>query len=282
MLKRNALVLASLLGLTAIAALAASSVKTDIRSSHMQFERNVTVRGSTSMGPASVANNLGVDGGLTVLGNVGTGGTVSSSVASGTNAFGVLTNGGRVDFGAGASDYASSNGTTVAFAGPISATNVAGTQSGTNTGDITLASVGSSPAAAGASLTNQVLTLQPADGSNPGVVTTGAQTIGGAKTFSGGVVIGAAGTALSDSFAASAAIDFAGVTDTCEDSSGITVTGAAVNDVCAVGPPAALPHANSWVLCYVSATDTVKVRHCAHGASGDPAEATYAVRVFDP
>lgn len=49
----------------------------------------------------------------------------------------------------------------------------------------TLASVGSSPSASGASLSGQQLTLQPADGSNPGLVTAGTQTIGGNKTFSG-------------------------------------------------------------------------------------------------
>lgn len=54
---------------------------------------------------------------------------------------------------------------------------------GSNTGDVTLAAVGSSPAAEGASLSGQVLTLQPADGTNPGVMTAGTQTIGGAKTF---------------------------------------------------------------------------------------------------
>lgn len=43
-------------------------------------------------------------------------GTLSSSVASGTNAFGVLTNGARIDFGAGLLDYASSDGTRVTFA----------------------------------------------------------------------------------------------------------------------------------------------------------------------
>ena len=57
--------------------------------------------------------------------------------------------------------------------------------SGTNTGDVTLATVGSSPNANGASLSGQQLTLQPADGTNPGVITAGAQSIGGAKTFTG-------------------------------------------------------------------------------------------------
>ncbi len=50
---------------------------------------------------------------------------------------------------------------------------------------LTLGAVGSSPNANAASLSTQVLTLQPADGSNPGVLTAAAQTIGGAKTFTG-------------------------------------------------------------------------------------------------
>jgi hypothetical protein len=57
--------------------------------------------------------------------------------------------------------------------------------SGSNSGDVSLASVGSTPAAAGASLSGQVLTLQPADGTHPGLLTTGSQTIAGNKTFSG-------------------------------------------------------------------------------------------------
>lgn len=57
--------------------------------------------------------------------------------------------------------------------------------SGTNTGDVTLGAVGSSANANGASLSGQVLTLQPASASFPGVVTTGTQTIAGAKTVTG-------------------------------------------------------------------------------------------------
>ncbi len=72
------------------------------------------------------------------------------------------------------------------FTGAISASNL----SGTNTGNVTLATVGSSPAAAGASLSGQVLTLQPADGSNAGVVSTTTQTFAGTKTFSAAVVTG--------------------------------------------------------------------------------------------
>ncbi len=68
--------------------------------------------------------------------------------------------------------------------GTIAASNFSGSSSGTNTGDITLAAVGSSANANGATLTAQALNLEPASASFPGVVTTGAQTLAGAKTFS--------------------------------------------------------------------------------------------------
>jgi hypothetical protein len=65
------------------------------------------------------------------------------------------------------------------FNGSISASNL----SGTNTGDVTLTAVGASPNSNGASLSGQALTLQPADATNPGVITTGSQTLAGVKTF---------------------------------------------------------------------------------------------------
>lgn len=54
---------------------------------------------------------------------------------------------------------------------------------GTNSGDVTLGAVGAVPNANGASLAAQVLTLQPANGSFPGVLTTGTQDIAGVKNF---------------------------------------------------------------------------------------------------
>lgn len=66
------------------------------------------------------------------------------------------------------------------FTGTISASNL----SGTNTGDVTLAPVGASPNANAATLTGQQLNLEPANATKPGVVTTGTQTLAGAKTFS--------------------------------------------------------------------------------------------------
>lgn len=52
------------------------------------------------------------------------------------------------------------------------------------TADINLASFGSTPNASGGTVASGVITLQPADGSNPGGLTAGTQTIGGVKTFS--------------------------------------------------------------------------------------------------
>jgi hypothetical protein len=51
--------------------------------------------------------------------------------------------------------------------------------------------VGAVPNANGASIVAPTLTLQPADATNPGVLTAGAQTIGGIKTFSDGVATSA-------------------------------------------------------------------------------------------
>ena len=54
---------------------------------------------------------------------------------------------------------------------------------------VTLSAVGSTPNADGATLTGQVLNLEPADGSNPGVVTSGTQSFGGDKTFDNSVTV---------------------------------------------------------------------------------------------
>jgi hypothetical protein len=54
-----------------------------------------------------------VDAGVIAAGTVTSTGTISSSVASGNNGLAVTTNGAYIDFGAGANDRCSSNGTTV-------------------------------------------------------------------------------------------------------------------------------------------------------------------------
>ena len=53
-----------------------------------------------------------------------TGPSFTATAASGNNGLACQQNGCRVDFGAGASDYASSDGTTVTFAGPVGATSL--------------------------------------------------------------------------------------------------------------------------------------------------------------
>ena len=70
---------------------------------------------------------------------------------------------------------------TKTFTGVLAASNL----SGTNTGDLTLAAIGSSPNANGASLAGQVLTMQPADATNGGVVTNTTQSMAGDKTLTG-------------------------------------------------------------------------------------------------
>lgn len=124
---------------------------------------------------------------------------------------------------------------------------------------------------------------------NTGVYWIGADTIGIAANSAlrltvgtSGIIIGATGTALDDSYAAASTIDFASTSNTTTDSSGITVTGAAVGDTCTVGVPTAAAVAGASFTCYVSAADTVKVRFTAVGAGIDPASGSFNVRTFDP
>lgn len=70
---------------------------------------------------------------------------------------------------------------------------------GTNSGDVTLGSFGTTPNANGASLSGQILTLQPASITQPGGISTTTQSFLGAKTFSTQLI--GAGTATNDSAA---------------------------------------------------------------------------------
>lgn len=72
------------------------------------------------------------------------------------------------------------------FTGSISASNL----SGTNTGNITLTTIGSTPNNNAATLSGQVLNLEPADATHGGILTTGTQTIAGNKTFTGTTTVG--------------------------------------------------------------------------------------------
>lgn len=73
--------------------------------------------------------------------------------------------------------------------GMVPASASSGSSTGTNTGDVTLSAVGAAPNANGATLSGQVLNLEPASGSRPGVVTTGSQVFSGDKTIDGGLLL---------------------------------------------------------------------------------------------
>jgi hypothetical protein len=125
--------------------------------------------------------------------------SIELTAASGANAISVSNDGARTDFGAGASDYASSNGTTVTFAGPVAASNL----SGTNTGNVTIGT------ANGLSITTpgQVLSLSLAGvgttAGSPGAVSgvQEAQMFAGTKFIENGFAFGV-GNTLSDSYQA--------------------------------------------------------------------------------
>ena len=132
--------------------------------------------------------SLVLGGGLGVEGRINSGGAIKTvdTTASTSSSTGSLVAGG----GLGVAGDANINGD-VSIGGALSVTGsaVASNLSGTNTGDISLGSVGSSPNANGASLSGQVLNLEPANATNPGVVSTASQTFSGDKTFADDVII---------------------------------------------------------------------------------------------
>lgn len=67
--------------------------------------------------------------------------------------------------------------------GTLTASNFSGSSSGANTGDVTITAFGTTPDAKGASISGQAITLQPADGTHPGLVSILAQSFAGIKTF---------------------------------------------------------------------------------------------------
>lgn len=78
--------------------------------------------GGVSGGSGGAASSLlpGATGTTLVLTGASTALQFISTQIAGSDGFAVTTNGARWHFGTGASDYASSNGTTVTFAGPVS------------------------------------------------------------------------------------------------------------------------------------------------------------------
>lgn len=106
-----------------------------------------------------------------------------------------------------------------------------------------------------------------------------------ATHFSGPVVsdngfVAGTGATVTSVLTATSTIDFSSISaNTTSDSSGITVTGAAVGDAVMVGVPATIA-AGLVVTGYVSAANTVKVRAANVTASPiDPASGSFRVVV---
>lgn len=185
----------------------------DLQIDTLTSSSNVAVGGNlTVTGNASAANLSGTNTGDVTLGAVGinpnanaatlTGQLLNLQPADSTNP-GVLTAGGQNIGGAknflgGITTSTLTVNTTASVGGNLTVTGTvtASNLSGTNTGDLTLGPVGSTPNANAASLTGQLLNLQPANLTNPGVLTTGAQTLGGSKTWKAIQSFDAVGTGI--------------------------------------------------------------------------------------
>lgn len=95
--------------------------------------------------------------------------------------------------------------------------------------------------------------------------------------------IGTAGTPISASIRGTAVIDFGSISVGACATSTITVTGAATGSEVAPGIPAASDTAGSIFTMWVSATNTVTVKHCCvANVTCDPASGTFAARVENP
>ena len=151
----------------------------------------------------SVANVAAISGTSTANGASITSGELSLAPADATNG-GIVTTGNQTFSGtktfnnnmvttgtltAGAITYPNADGTS----GQVLTTTGAGTLSWTTVsaagGVTTVGSVSSSSNVNGATISGTTITLTPADAANGGIVTTGVQTIAGAKTFSGNTVV---------------------------------------------------------------------------------------------
>ncbi len=151
--------------------------------------------GATSKGPVAVAMSANLASGYGWYQISGSGPVKAGTVLANGTPF-LTSTAGQIDDSVVAGDLidgmlikaADSGGfATCQLARPSVAGDVAG---GTNSGDVTLAAIGSTPGANGASLSSQVLTLQPADGTYGGILTAGSQTIAGAKTMAAALACG--------------------------------------------------------------------------------------------
>lgn len=250
--------------------------------------------------------------------------------ALGGNVFAVQNNSGRIDFGAGANDYASSNGTTVTFAGPVATT-------GTHTATI-FSVTGTAPAFQGASAgllgiqqratdtgggvgvqiygsaTTSTFRNLLVSSTSSGSTTTFANYVGGAyggPAVATGSLMACNNNAITASATGmlgfvqydstvnrliycdgtanrqvpkqvtpgTATIDFASIAAGNCATSTITVTGAADGDIVKLGVPNAANTTGSQFTAWVSASDTVTVKHCCISGTCDPGSGSFRATV---
>lgn len=110
--------------------------------------------------------------------------------------------------------------------------------------------------------------------------------------FNGGIAIGTASqtatsaNTITNSLAGSGSFDSPAIgagAANCADSPPITVTGAALGDPCIAADTTGAPHIEVQDSCFVSASNTVKVRRCAARADAgtlDLGDAGFRVRTF--
>jgi hypothetical protein len=96
------------------------------------------------------------------------------------------------------------------------------------------------------------------------------------------IAAGSGGAQISNFLTGSATLDFASAAATvCSADLTITVTGATAGSTCMVGAPNGSVNAGSQFTCWVSAANTVSVRHCnISAAPNDPASGTFKVTVI--
>jgi hypothetical protein len=120
---------------------------------------------------------------------------------------------------------------------------------------------------------------------NLGLLASGGATpldLNGGALKAGSLAVGTSGGTILRDLTASATLNFASASaNTCSTDLTVSVTNAAVGDVCTLGVPNGSVNAGSTFSCWVSASGTVTVRHCNVSAgSNDPASGTFKVVVW--
>jgi len=107
-----------------------------------------------------------------------------------------------------------------------------------------------------------------------------AQTITGQKTFSGGIVIGSGGTAITKVLSATAVLDFPNTLTLTSSDLAIALTGAVLGDTVLLGVPNGSVNANSAFTAWVDSAGSVTVRFNNYSALAiNPASGTFRVAV---